>query len=52
MYVTIDPVNQKIMGLHRNAEDMCQYLEQVPLPKYFIIVRVETLEELYDQLYQ
>lgn len=52
MYAILDEVNQRLVGLHKSAEDMCQYLEQEPLPKQFIIVFVESLKELYEHLYR
>lgn len=52
MYAIIDKVNQRLIGLHKSAEDMGQYLEQEPLPKEFVIVFVETLEELYNHIYE
>lgn len=51
MYAIIDKADHKLVGLHQDAEDMVDYLKEEPLPKEFVIVYVETLEELYIHIY-
>lgn len=51
MYAIINKSSQQLVSLHKNASDLCQYLEQEDLLNNQCIIFVEDLEELYEQIY-